>query len=478
MELANYLGLIILLFPFLILFYTSTWILYTKANRKGWESLIPIYNFYILLKITGRPAWWMILSFIPFVNIFIVVGVWVDFLKSFGKFKFVDHALGVVLAFIYLPFIAFNKKVVYLGASSTEEFKKKYPHKKSTAREWADALIFAVVAATIIRGLFIEAFTIPTPSMERSLLVGDFLFVSKVNYGPRLPMTPLSFPFAHHTMPVIGTKSYLEWIKWPYYRLPGLTTVKRNDVVVFNYPMEDFRPVDKQENYIKRCIAIAGDTILIRNRMVYVNGVQEATPLDAQTNYMVKTDGTGFNEKTLMSMGITEYGRISEAGDFIFTLTKENVEKLRSFANVRMIEPAFRAKDQYAEYIFPFNPKLAWNEDNFGPLVIPAKGMKMKLDTSNIVLYKRAIEVYEGNKVELKSGKIYINGIQTDSYTFKMNYYFMMGDNRHNSLDSRFWGFVPENRIVGKALFIWMSWDTNGSFLSKIRWNRLFKGIH
>jgi signal peptidase I len=350
--------------------------------------------------------------------------------------------------------------------------------KKSPTREWVDALVFAVIAATIIRGLFIEAFTIPTPSMERSLLVGDFLFVSKVNYGARTPVTPLAFPVAHHTMPVIGTKSYLEWIKLPYYRLPGLGNVERNDVVVFNYPMEDFRPIDKQENYIKRCVGISGDTLEVRDARVFINGVGEEMPKESQGSYMVRTDGNAFNGKTLESMNITEYGQYAEEGNFMFTLTKEQKEKLAKFSNVQTVQEAIRPRGQYVDYVFPHDAKLGWNEDNFGPLIIPAKGMKLNLSMANIEMYKRAIEVYEGNKVEIKDDGIYIAGQKTDSYTFQMNYYFMMGDNRHNSLDSRFWGFVPENRIVGKALFIWMSWDSNAEFFSKIRWNRLFRGIH
>ena len=350
--------------------------------------------------------------------------------------------------------------------------------KKSPTREWVDALVFAVIAATIIRGLFIEAFTIPTPSMERSLLVGDFLFVSKVNYGARTPVTPLSFPFAHHTMPVIGTKSYLDWIQLPYYRLPGLGDVERNDVVVFNYPMEDFRPIDKQENYIKRCVGISGDTLEVRDARVFINGIGEEKPVESQGSYMVRTDGNAFNNKTLSSLNITEYGQYAEEGNYMFTLTKEQKEKLSNFSNVKTVQEAIRPRGQYVDYVFPHDAKLGWNEDNFGPLVIPAKGMKMNLNMANIEMYKRAIEVYEGNKVEIKDDGIYINGQKSDSYTFQMNYYFMMGDNRHNSLDSRFWGFVPENRIVGKALFIWMSWDSNASFFSKIRWSRLFRGIH
>lgn len=363
----------------------------------------------------------------------------------------------------------------------TNKKNKAEKKKKSATREWVDALVFAVIAATIIRGLFIEAFTIPTPSMEKSLLVGDFLFVSKVNYGARTPVTPLSFPFAHHTMPVIGTKSYLDWIQLPYYRLPGLSKVKRNDVVVFNYPMEDFRPIDKQENYIKRCIAIPGDTLEIRDGVVFLNGKMEANPPEGQTTYQVKTkDGSGFNERTINEMGINknDYGRISPEGDFIFTLTKENETKMANFANVQLIKPAINSKGRYAEYIFPYDARLGWNEDNYGPIVIPAKGMTMPLNAANLAIYKRAIEVYEGNKIDVKDDGIYINGQKTDSYTFTMDYFWMMGDNRHNSADSRFWGFVPENRIVGKALFIWFSWDSNAPFFSKIRWSRIFDGIN
>ena len=351
--------------------------------------------------------------------------------------------------------------------------------RKSKTREWIDAIIFAVVAATFIRTFFIEAFTIPTSSMEKSLLVGDFLFVSKVNYGPRIPMTPISFPFAHHTLPMTtATKSYLEWIQLPYYRLPGFAKIKNNDVVVFNYPMEDFRPVDKQENYIKRCIAIPGDTLQISNLQVYLNGKITALPKHSQFFYGVKTDGSGFNPKILQGMDITEGGATDAEGQFGFFLTKENAEKMKSFANVQQVQLMCKQKDFYDSNLFPFDTRHAWNVDNYGPIVVPKKGMTMLLDSNNIATYRRVIGVYEHNKLEEKGGKIFINDKEENSYTFKMNYYWMMGDNRHNSADSRYWGFVPEDHIVGKAVFIWMSWDKDGSFLNKIRWNRLFRFIH
>jgi signal peptidase I len=356
---------------------------------------------------------------------------------------------------------------------------RKSDKKKSKTREWVDAVVFAVIAATLIRTFLIEAFTIPTPSMEKSLMVGDFLFVSKVNYGPRIPNTPLSFPFAHHTLPLIGGKSYLEWIKLPYSRIPGFQDIRNNDVVVFNYPMEDFRPVDKRENYIKRCIAIPGDTLRIMNRAVSINGKPVDFPERSQVNYHVRTDGNDFNPRVLENMDVTEGpGRISSQGDFIYSLTRENAEKMKSMGNVKHIEPvpADQMKQMFSVGpLFPENK--SWDLDNYGPIVIPKKGVTVQLTRDNIPMYRRLITVYEGNTLEERDSLFIINGQAATSYTFAMDYYFMMGDNRHNSLDSRFWGFVPEDHIVGKAVFVWMSWNTNGKFLDKIRWNRVFRFI-
>lgn len=350
--------------------------------------------------------------------------------------------------------------------------------RKSVWREWMDAIIFAVIAATIIRTFFIEAYTIPTPSMEKSLLVGDFLFVSKVSYGARVPMTPLSFPFAHHTMPVFGGKSYLEWIKIGYHRLPGFGHVKRGDCVVFNWPAEnEGRPIDKKENYIKRCIGEAGDTITIRERQVYINSTIFSNPEFSQSSYHVVTDGTGFSENAISRLGLRDGEAISPV-EFNFHLTNKEADEMKAFGNVKRIDANTVPKDVYQDFIFPFDSKYHWNVDNFGPLYIPKKGATIKIDTSNISLYRKVIGEYEQNKLEERNGQIIVNGQPITSYTFKMNYYFMMGDNRHNSADSRFWGFVPEDHIVGKAVFIWMSWDTNGTFLSKIRWSRLFNIIH
>ena len=409
-----------------------------------------------------------------------------DRLTTKQKIWFISLSVLSVLMFLYiligsegvsvvqaLTFFIISQGLVTLFYLTIDNKKK-----KSATREWVDAIVFAVVAATFIRMFTIEAYTIPTSSMEKSLLIGDFLFVSKLSYGPRIPNTPLSFPFAHHTMPLTkNTKSYLDWIKWDYNRLPGFGKIKNNDVVVFNYPMEDFRPVDKRENYIKRCIAIPGDTLLIVDKQVYLNSNANTNPPDMQFAYNVKTDGTGFNPKNLKKLDITEGSPITNLGEWSLRMTKPVAEKVKEFDNVLSVEEANMGKDVFADYIFPHTPAYPWNVDNFGPLVIPKKGATIELTAKNLPIYERIITIYEGNTLDTSTGKILINGKEANSYTFEMDYYFMMGDNRHNSADSRFWGFVPEDHIVGKAVFIWLSLDKNESFLKKIRWSRLFSFI-
>ncbi len=362
---------------------------------------------------------------------------------------------------------------------ATSEKKQEKPP-KSASREWLDAILFAVIAATLIRTFFIEAYTIPTGSMEKSLKVGDFLFVSKVNYGARIPMTPIAFPFAHHTMPFIGTTAYWDGVQWNYRRLPGLSNIKRNDAVVFNYPMEADepynRPVDKRENYIKRCIAIAGDTLKIVNTQVFVNGKAAENPLAGETTYVVRTDGTDLNPTALQDLRI-EVQRAS-ADEYYFNMTAEEASTIKKWTNVKLVQPIIRPMGEYEPQVFPHSPQYKWNEDNFGPVIVPKKGWTVKLDSTTYPFYERAIRIYEGNTLQKDGDRYIINGKIATSYTFKMNYYWMMGDNRHDSLDSRFWGFVPEDHIVGKALFVWMSWDSEGTFFDKIRWNRIFKGAN
>jgi len=382
--------------------------------------------------------------------------------------------------------------------------------KKTKSREWFDAVLFAVIAATVIRVFFIEAYTIPTGSMEKSLLIGDFLFVSKVNYGARIPMTPVAFPFAHHTMPVTGTKAYYDGIQWKYRRLPGMQDIKRNDVVVFNFPDGDTvaleaqdrdyydmvrsvgrqaiqsqytivsRPVDKRENYIKRCIGISGDILSMSNGLVTINGKAEPMKNTGQIDYLVKFKTSDVNFQLFEEMGFVIDRDISAVSQdsYNFVGTPVMMDKVKKLDFVASVVTRTAAPGAAEPNVFPQDPNRKWNADNWGPIQVPKKGWTVKLDSVSMPLYQRAISIYEGNKVEKVAGGWLINGVKTDSYTFKMDYYWMMGDNRHNSLDSRYWGFVPEDHIVGKALFIWMSYNTNGSFFSKIRWGRLFNGIH
>jgi len=467
----------------IILPYVGLWGLFKKASVPGLLALIPIYNCYYMIKLSGRPGWWLILMLIPGINFLIGIGILVDFLKSYGKFTFREISAGVVLSFIYLPKWGFDKETKYLGPSASDDFREEYDKqlKKSSAREWTEAIVFAVVAATIIRTFFIEAYVIPSGSMESTLLVGDYLFVSKVNYGPRLPMTPLSFPFAQNTMPLIGTKSYSDIIKLPYYRLPGFSDVKKGDVVVFNFPVQTdspyFRPVDKADNYIKRCQATPGDTLSIINAQVFVNGKAMPNPEHGQPSYIVHTDGTSINPQILTDLHIfpaSQYGQ----NDYEMLMTRQSATALKKYANIKSITEYFQPKGIFNPEEFPHDPYLKWNVDNYGPIIVPKAGWTVKLNSLTFPVYRRVIQVYENNKLEIEGNDIVINGKKTNTYTFKQNYYWMMGDNRHNSEDSRFWGFVPEDHIVGKALFIWMSTDSAGSFLNSIRWSRIFKGIH
>ena len=358
---------------------------------------------------------------------------------------------------------------------------KKEKKKKSELRTWVEAIAFAVVAAHILRTFFIEAYTIPTSSMEKSMLIGDFLFVSKLAYGPRVPMTPVAVPLVHHTIPGTKKKSYSEIVKVPYHRMKGLGDIKRNDCVVFNWPAEKLnRPVDKKENYVKRCVGIAGDKIEIVNGQLMVNDEPQAEPegMKKQFTYNVKTKGSGLNPKLLYKkFYITDGSRGSNMNEYNLFLTDEALEGLNEFKNVKSITQNIDTTYNSPQYYFPNNNDHLWNIDNYGPILIPKKGFSIDLTMENIDLYKDIIEIYEENTLKISENNIYINDSLASSYKFKMNYYWMMGDNRHNSADSRMWGFLPENHVVGKALFVWMSWDKNGKGLNKIRWDRLFSSV-
>ncbi len=353
--------------------------------------------------------------------------------------------------------------------------KEKQAVKKSALREWIDAVVFAVIAATLIRWFLIEAFTIPTPSMEKSLLVGDFLFVSKFHYGARTPQTPLQLPLTHQKIWGTEIPSYLTWIQLPLFRFPGITEVKNNDVVVFNYPPEDNYPTDLKTNYIKRCIGIAGDVLEVKNKQVFINGKAVENPPLMETSYDVQSNGV-INERVFKKLDITDVYATSKG--YIVQTTAETAAKIKADVEVvKNITEITNEKGTMSEQVFPMAEGFEWSIDNFGPLEIPKEGKKIEINKSTLALYGRAIAKYDGNKnAEIKDGKLLINGAEVKEYTFKQDYYFMMGDNRHNSQDSRIWGFVPADHILGKGLLVWWSIDPEGGLgdiFSRVRWNRI-----
>ncbi|GGM87431.1 hypothetical protein GCM10010967_19810 [Dyadobacter beijingensis] len=379
------------------------------------------------------------------------------------------------------------------------------PRKKSAFREWLDSILFAVTAAVLIRWLFFSAFVIPTPSMENTLLVGDYLFVSRLHYGTTTPVTPLQVPLTHQTIWGTSIPSYLDWIQLPQFRLPGFSEVKNGDVVVFYLPVEhpemyqrysnvlpDLHPhpTDLRSNYIKRCVGIAGDKLEIRGGQVYVNGRPQALPPRMQNEYFVAVTTAVNEENVFRKNGITDYAQFTETFDdsitandqmgYIVKTTAALAEKLKSYDFVKQVQPMFMEKGLKEPYLFPRTDLLNWNKDNYGPVAVPEKGMTVPMSPANVALYGDIIRFFEGNaNVALDGDRITIDGRALASYTFKQDYYFMMGDNRHDSADSRYWGFVPKDHIVGKAVFVWMSIDPNPtSFFSKIRWDRIFRVIH
>lgn len=378
--------------------------------------------------------------------------------------------------------MAVNKE---LTSSSVESKKKKSP-----AREWFDSILFAVVAATLIRWLFFEAFTIPTPSMENSLLVGDFLFVSKLHYGTRTPKTPLQVPLTHQTIWGTNIPSYTSLIQLPQYRLPGFSEVKRGDVVVFNYPPELQHPVDLKTNYIKRCVGIPGDKVEVRDLQVYANGQAMENPPRMENEYFVATTTAVNEEKVFRENGISEFNSFTDGendtikgneqmGYLVFTTT-EIAAKLKTYDFVKSITLVKTDNGITEPMLYPNSSLFKWNRDNYGPITVPKEGMTVQLTPENVAMYGPVIKNYEDNEdVVVDEKSVKVGGKVITSYTFKQDYYFMMGDNRHNSADSRYWGFVPMDHIVGKAVFVWMSIDPNPtSFFNKIRWSRIFRVIN
>lgn len=351
--------------------------------------------------------------------------------------------------------------------------------KKSAFREWIDALVFAVVAASLIRWLLLEPFTIPTASMEKTLLVGDFLFVSKMHYGTRFPKTPLQLPLTHQKIWGTDISSYSDAIQLPYFRLPGFTSIKRNDVVVFNYPVEFDYPNDLKTNYIKRAVAVPGDQVEVKEGNLFINEKAALQPEEMQYSYEISTNRS-LTVDFLKDYGINQesFYAAPDGNRYMIWTTDENIAKLKSSPVITSITKALQPKGQGEQGIFPNGSNFTWNRDHYGPLLVPGEDQTIDMTADNVIRYAFTIEKYEGHdQVEVKEGALYIDGKKVDRYTFKQNYYFMMGDNRHDSLDSRYWGFVPEDHVVGKAWFLWLSLDKFENLFSKIRWDRFFKGI-
>ncbi len=477
------------LIPLLIPAYIGLWKLYEKAGEEGWKAIIPVYSTVIWLRIIGRPWWWILMLLIPIVNVFYAVGIMVDLMRSFGKEKFHQIAACILIPFIYLPYLGFKKDIVYKGKAS------EIPQgKKSVTREWADAIIFAVVAATLIRWMVMEAYTIPTPSMENSLLVGDFLFVSKFHYGTRTPRTPLQVPLTHQKIWFTEIPSYVNWVQLPSYRLPGISHVKREDVVVFNVPgiaennymMPQERwidyPVDLKTNYIKRCVGIPGDVLQVKDRQLIINDQPLKNPENMQYRYHVISKDE-INQRNFEKLGLDPedygmYGRTApDQVEYSMFLSAKKVDELKALPFIKSVELP-KMSSEADTRIFAASKYAPWNGDNFGPLTLPKEGMTIDINDSTLAIYGSTIRDFDHNEnAKIENGKLTINGKEVTKYTFNQNYYFMMGDNRDNSLDSRYWGFVPEDHIVGKGFFIWLSLDKYGSYFSKIRWRRFFKLI-
>jgi len=515
--------------------FLGTYRLYIKAGRKGWEALVPIYNAVVLMQIIRRPKWWVILLFIPIINLMMFPAVWVETLRSFGRTKWVDTLLVILTLGLYLFVINYDSKTTY--------DKDRDLNSKSWFGEWISALMFAVIAATLVHNYFIQPYIIPTGSLEKTLLIGDFLFVSKFHYGARTPTSAVAFPMVHDTIPIIKKRSYLKKPQLPYFRLPGFQDVKRNDIVVFSWPADTVRkffvkekgiikPIDKKSNYVKRCVGIPGDSLEIINGFVYINGVQNALPDRAKTQYThYGYNNKGVSSRKLLDAGYKDFNRkykirkatqaaydaiapfilgvLSNDDEYYTVITPssgippEIIGKLRISAKelldakkeitltvleakeilrtgivdsiVQRITQTKTANINFFPNAIPYD----WNEDNFGPILIPKAGMTVDINEQTLPLYKKIIREYEKNVLSKEGSTIFINGKEASSYTFEQDYYWMMGDNRHRSEDSRYWGYVPEDHVVGKPVLVWFSIDgiNDGIKNWSVRWDRLMTTV-
>ena len=518
-----------------VVHFLGTFRLYQKAGRKSWEALVPIYNAIVLMQIIRRPKWWVILLFVPIINLLMFPVIWVETLRSFGRNRSIDTALGILTFGLYIFIPNFDSKTTY--------DKDRDLNSKTWFGEWISAVLFAIIAATLVHNYFIQPYIIPTGSLEKTLLIGDFLFVSKFHYGARTPTSAVSFPMVHDTIPIIKKRSYLKKPQLPYFRLPGFQDVKRNDIVVFSWPADTVRkffvrekgvqkPIDKKSNYVKRCVGIPGDSLEIVNGFVHINGEKSILPERAKTQYThYGYNSKGVSSRKLLNAGYKDFtrkyriknitqdrynalqpyilGRLSDDTNNFIVITpsagippkilgdlrlsaKElldakkdltlTIAEAKEILNtgivdsiVRKVTRSKRANTNFFPNAIPYN----WNEDNFGPIFVPKAGMTVEINETTLPLYKKIIREYEKNELSKEGSSIFINGKETTNYTFQQDYYWMMGDNRHRSEDSRYWGYVPENHVVGKPVLVWFSIDgiNDGIKNWRIRWDRIMTTV-
>jgi len=518
-----------------VIHFAGTWKLYQRANRKAWEAAVPVYNAVILMRIIKRPKWWVFLLFVPIINLLMFPIVWIETARSFGFNKRKDTILVLLTLGFYLYYINYATNSIHKINRSLNP--------RTGLGEWVHSIAYAIIAATLVHTYIMQPYTIPTSSLEKTLLVGDYLFVSKFHYGARVPTTTISTPMVHDSLPTSlisgkNTKSYLNKPLLPYLRIPGFQKIKRNDIVVFNWPVDtlvhwmdpskgtDFKPLDKKTNYVKRCVGIAGDTLEVRDGYVFINGKQNILPDRAKLLFYNKIySSKGLSTKKLLRytnkeferkflINFTSQNQFDKVMNFVTdspekikdnqfkittseggipkwvisnykldikeirtkirkaNITDEIVAKLRKDSEVDSVIKVIKPKGVKGNYMFPEVSDLSWNTDNYGPIYIPKKGSTVELNINSLPFYKRIIKEYENNQLDVIGEHIFINGKKTSSYTFNQDYYWMMGDNRQNSLDARSWGYVPFDHVVGKPVMIWFSIE-NG----KIRWERLFTTV-
>jgi len=481
------------------------------SDRKAWKAFVPVLKTIELMEMTGRPKWQTVLYFIPIVNhVMWIVSIY-EVLHVFGRRKWGDIALSTISLGIYFGLIPYLNPLKYVGVDNKQITKQ--------LGEFVPAAFFAIVAATVIRTFTFEAYVIPTSSMEKSLMVGDFLFVSKMHYGTRIPITPLSVPLLHATLPFGTTPSFSRAVEFPYLRLPKLQSIELGDPVVFNYPMETDLPIDKRSNYVKRCVGLPGNQLEVISGNVYIDGKIMPFPdwANPQTSYYVRTNGVDFNKKKMkrdFDINYLEDDQRRANGDpgdvtqftkdeYVMSINANVLDAFKNLPNVvevirldspkdlanlpantpQLLERYYkeivsRANEFFMNGFHDENPMFPFSRDNYGPIHIPAAGETVVLNDSTYHLYRRIIEVYENHDLQIVDGAFVVDGETTDEYTFAQNYYWMMGDNRHNSSDSRYWGFVPEDHIVGKPVFIWMSLDKYAEGINKIRTSRVFTTVN